>query len=93
MAAAEAYASTRYNSLNVLTKLIEVNIPVHAFWDVNYVKSGIKKSSTVRRYIDGHEDGARFQLRLTFVNAPPPKGGGFRLRLKAGSVRRSADLA
>jgi hypothetical protein len=25
------------------------------------------------------------------VNAPPPKGGGFKLRLKAGSVRRSAD--
>jgi hypothetical protein len=25
------------------------------------------------------------------VNAPPPKGGGFRLRLKAGSVRHSAD--
>lgn len=25
------------------------------------------------------------------VNAPPPKGGGFGLRLKAGSVRHSAD--
>lgn len=25
------------------------------------------------------------------VNPPPPKGGGFRLRLKAGSVRRPAD--
>jgi hypothetical protein len=25
------------------------------------------------------------------VNAPPPKGGGFSLRLKAGSVRHSAD--
>ena len=25
------------------------------------------------------------------VNPPPPKGGGFRLRLKAGSVRPSAD--
>ncbi len=25
------------------------------------------------------------------VNTPPPKGGGFKLRLKAGSVRRSAD--
>jgi hypothetical protein len=26
------------------------------------------------------------------VNTPPPKGGGFELRLKAGSVRHSADL-
>ena len=26
------------------------------------------------------------------VNTPPPKGGGFRLRLKAGSVRPPADL-
>ena len=26
-----------------------------------------------------------------FVNTPPPKGGGFRLRLKAGSVRPAAD--
>ena len=26
------------------------------------------------------------------VNTPPPKGGGFKLRLKAGSVRLSADL-
>jgi hypothetical protein len=26
------------------------------------------------------------------VNTPPPKGGGFRLRLKAGSVRHVADL-
>ena len=25
------------------------------------------------------------------VNTPPPKGGGFRLRLKAGSVRHAAD--
>jgi len=25
------------------------------------------------------------------VNTPPPKGGGFELRLKAGSVRRAAD--
>ena len=28
---------------------------------------------------------------LGAVNTPPPKGGGFKLRLKAGSVRRSAD--
>ena len=26
------------------------------------------------------------------VNAPPSKGGGFGLRLKAGLVRRTADL-
>ena len=26
------------------------------------------------------------------VNTPPPKGGGFRLRLKAGSVRHAADF-
>src|SRR5262245_57012906 len=26
------------------------------------------------------------------VNTPPPKGGGFELRLKAGSVRHSADV-
>jgi len=26
------------------------------------------------------------------VNTPPPKGGGFRLRLKAGSVRLAADF-
>ena len=29
---------------------------------------------------------------IAIVNAPPPKGGGFRLRLKVGSVRHSADL-
>jgi hypothetical protein len=28
----------------------------------------------------------------TRVNAPPPEGGGFRLRLKAGSVHLAADL-
>ena len=31
------------------------------------------------------------RLGDNYVNAPPPKGGGFKLRLKAGSVRRSAD--
>ena len=30
-------------------------------------------------------------IAITVVNAPPPKGSGFRLRLKAGSVRPSAD--
>lgn len=34
---------------------------------------------------------APFLLFCIVVNAPPPKGGGFKLRLKAGSVRRSAD--
>jgi hypothetical protein len=32
-------------------------------------------------------------LGLEPVNSPPPKGGGFGLRLKAGSVRPSADMA
>ena len=32
-------------------------------------------------------------LNLLGVNSPPPKGGGFGLRLKAGSVRPSADMA
>jgi hypothetical protein len=33
------------------------------------------------------EQGHPFGHHLTGVNTPPPKGGGFELRLKAGLVR------
>src|SRR5665213_4510127 len=35
--------------------------------------------------------GVGFGRRSARVNTPPPKGGGFKLRLKAGSVRHTAD--
>jgi hypothetical protein len=50
----------------------------------------------VNAWRDDHSDDPLVAMMAEIdkvVNSPPPKGGGFRLRLKAGSVRRSADLA
>jgi hypothetical protein len=43
--------------------------------------------------IETRQNAKLLSASLTFVNSPPPKGGGFGLRLKAGSVRPSADMA
>jgi Reverse transcriptase (RNA-dependent DNA polymerase) len=42
--------------------------------------------------IVGFEHRHEAEQLIADVNTPPPKGGGFRLRLKAGSVRLAADL-
>src|SRR5262249_48016354 len=46
-----------------------------------------------RRGADEREEGAAVHRSAVYavVNTPPPKGGGFEGRLKAGSVRHSAD--
>jgi hypothetical protein len=54
----------------------------------------IEAGQTVRFWSDPHfeHDNIRHLAnRSIFVNTPPAKAGGFRLRLKAGSVGRRAD--
>jgi hypothetical protein len=57
---------------------------------------GSKVSSTIRTFSEAvpHRRLNRVMISTCFVgkvNAPPPKGDGFGLRLEAGSVRHGAD--